>query len=247
MTIVVEEKKLCGLCNSENKFRCIATTNAFGSKDLDTRPPEMQRSTMFTWVQRCSKCGYCASNVSKSRPGFEAVVNAEEYRKQLNDQAFPELANSFLCKAIIDRETNDYAGATWALIHAAWVCDDAHRPNEAAVCRHKAATMLVTAEDHGQQVGSRSGASTAILVDLLRRSGRTDDARRVIAERRAGITDDIITRVLDFQSNLIEKGDTSCYTISQALTTKKNFWGVTSAIRKIFSKVTKTNPKKILR
>jgi len=218
MTTLYEEKIRCALCNSENEFTGIGSTNTFlGSPDLDTRPPEMQRSTIFAWVQRCPECGYCASDVSKSPPGSETVVNGSEYRKQLNDQAYPELANSFLCKAIIDREAHDYAAATWALINAAWVCDDEGRPDEAVVCRHKAADMLVTAEDHGQQVAEQNGASTAILVDLLRRAGRTDDARKAIAERRTGIAEGIIIRILDFQSVLIQKGDVSCHKISEAV------------------------------
>lgn len=217
MTTFYKQKVRCALCKSENVFIGIASTNASGFPDLDTRPPEMQRSTIFAWVQRCSQCGYCASDVSKSRPGSEAVVNGAEYHKQLDDQAYPELANSFLCKAIIDREANDYAVATWALIHAAWVCDDADRAAEAVVCRSKAADMLVTAEAHGQRVAEQNGASTAILVDLLRRAGRTDDARRVIAERRTGISEAIIIRILDFQSDLIEKCGTSCHTISEVL------------------------------
>ena len=59
-------------------------------------------------------------------------------------------------------------------------------------------------------------AGTAILVDLLRRSGQMDDARKTIVERRAGIEEDTIVRVLDFQKMLIDKGDTSCHTIAEA-------------------------------
>jgi hypothetical protein len=217
MTTIRVNKARCALCNSENEFTGIGSTNTFGSPDLDTRPPEMKRSTIFAWVQRCPNCGYCASDVRQSRPEFKAIVTGAEYRRQLNDPAYPELANSFLCKAIIDGGASDYAGATWALIHAAWVCDDADLSDEAAECRHKAADMLMTAEDHGQQVAKQEGASTAILVDLLRRSGRTADARRAIAERGTGVAEDIIVRILDFQSSLIEKSDVSCHTVSAAL------------------------------
>lgn len=215
MTTIFEEKKRCALCNSENQFGFIGSTNTFGSSDLDTRPPEMQRSTMSVWVQRCPVCGYCTFDVSTSRPGSEAVVNSEEYRKQLNSKLYPELANSFLCKSIIDREADDYARSTLALIHAAWVCDDADYPIEAKICRYKAAEILVTAESRGQVIAEQQGVSTLILVDLLRRSGHFDDARKAIAERRKGITVEIILRSLDFQSVLIQKGDTSCHNISE--------------------------------
>lgn len=143
------------------------------------------------------------------------MVSGAEYRRQLNDYEYPFLANSFLCKAIVDREAREYVGATWALIRAAWACDDAERPDKAVLCRHKAANMLVSAEELGRQVADQDGVSTAILVDLLRRSGRTDDAAIAIAERRSRIAEDIILRILDFQAVLIRKGDVRCHTISE--------------------------------
>ena len=217
MTTLYKMKTRCALCGNKNEFTAIGSTNTFGSPDLDTRPPEMGRSTIFTWVQRCTECGYCATDVSKSNPVAEAVVKGQEYRRHLNNHAYPESANSFRCKAIIDLEAGNYVGATWALVHAAWVCDDADRPDEAMVCRYMAADMLVTAEKHGQQIAKQNGASTTILVDLLRRSGRTEDARRAITERRSQITEDIIIRILEYQSDLIEKDDKCCHTISEAI------------------------------
>jgi hypothetical protein len=217
MTTIYTEIKRCAICDSESEFTGISSTNRFGSPDLDTRPPEMMRSTIHTWVQRCPQCGYCASDISELHPGAEDVVNEDQYRKQLNDQAYPDLANSFLCKSIIDRVAGEYASATWSFLHAAWVCYDANRPDEAVKCRHKAAYMLLTSEGDGQQVINQNGASTAILVDLLRRSGQFDEALRVIAEHRTDRTEDIICRILDFQTILIKNGDVSCHTISEAL------------------------------
>ena len=217
MTTLYEEKVRCGVCGTESEYTGIGSTNAFGSADLDTRPPEMKRSTIFAWVRRCPECGYCDSDVSKSRPDSKAVTSGEEYRNQLNNPAFPELANSFLCKAVLDREAKDYGSATWALIHAAWACDDSDCPSQAMACRGKAADMHMLAETERQQVAEQSGAGTAILVDLLRRSGRLDQARELIAARRAAVTEDIIVRVLDFEVALIEKGDVSCHTIAEAL------------------------------
>jgi hypothetical protein len=75
---------------------------------------------------------------------------------------------------------------------------------------------LARAEEHGQRLSKQEGAGTAILADLLRRSGRFDQARRAIAERRGTIADDIILRVLDFQIWLIDQDDESCHTIAEA-------------------------------
>jgi hypothetical protein len=102
----------------------------------------------------------------------------------LTDSNFPELANSFLCLAIIEQELKDFAQATWAIIYAAWVCDDAKIPKQAIECRRKAAETLRKAEDQGQAIVNEAGVSTAILADLLRRSGQIDEARKVIASQR---------------------------------------------------------------
>ncbi|MCX5853785.1 MAG: hypothetical protein NTZ24_04225 [Deltaproteobacteria bacterium] len=75
----------------------------------------------------------------------------------------------------------------------------------------------MTAEDDGQQVFKREGANTAILVDLLRRSGQIEQAQKVIAARRGGITEEVIARILDFQSTLLDKNDVSCHTIAEVI------------------------------
>ena len=217
MTILYEAKAECGICGSESEFTGIGSTNEFGSSDLDTRPPEMRRSTIFAWVQRCPQCGYCESDVTKSIPGSKLVMDSKEYKNQLSDPEYPELANSFLCQAIINREAKDYAAASWAQIHSAWSCDDADLPDKAVLCRQKAAEMIMLAEKYGQQVVDQEEEGTAILVDLLRRSGRLEQARQVIATRRAKITEDIRARVIAFQIGLIDRNDSSCHTIGEAL------------------------------
>ncbi|MFH1147949.1 MAG: tetratricopeptide repeat protein [Pseudomonadota bacterium] len=217
MTTFNKRKVRCSICGTEAEYLGISSTYTFGSPDLDTRPPKMQRSTIIAWVQRCPKCGYCASDVSTARPEAQAVVIGQEYKDQLNDPTYPKLAASFLCKAILDREFKDFAAATWALIHAAWACDDSDQTEEAMACRQKAADMLVIAEEHGQQVADQDGASTAMLVDLLRRSGQLEQARITIAARRSSITADIIALILDFQTGLLDRNDISCHTIDDAL------------------------------
>jgi len=217
MTTLYEENVQCCVCGAKNKFSGIGSTNALGSADLDTRPSEMKRSTIFAWVQRCPECGYCAFNVGSPLEGAKSVVRSIEYKKQLEDSTFPELANSFLCKAMIDRESKDYSAATWALIYAAWVCDDSGHASQATACRKRAADMLAIAEEQGQQMLHQEGADTAVLVDLLRRSGQFEKARQVIEKRRGSISEDIIAYVLDFQIALIDKQDLSCHTIDEAL------------------------------
>lgn len=133
MTTLYKEKARCAVCGTETEYTCIGSTNAFGSPDLDTRPPERHRSTIFAWVQRCPECGYCGSDVSQAPSQAASVVSSPEYTRQLSDSTYPELANKFLCKALIDERSGDYAAAAWALIHAAWACDDADQAVTPAV------------------------------------------------------------------------------------------------------------------
>ena len=225
MTTVTEKRVRCCLCEVESKFTGIGSAQSAGFPDLDTRPPEMVRSTMFAWIQRCPECGYCARDVAEPRPEAVDIVNTKEYKRQLNDQTYPKLANSFLCRALIDFACGDYSAATWALTQAAWVCDDSGASDQALVCRQQAANMLRVAKERGQQVSEPEGSSTALLVDLLRRSGRLDDARKAIAAKRDMIADGNILRVLDFQTALIDKNDMLCHTLAEVFAEEKRSEG----------------------
>jgi uncharacterized protein (DUF2225 family) len=216
MTTLYEEKARCAVCGSETEHTVIGSTNTFGSPDLDTRPPEMKRSTIFAWVQRCPECGYCTSDVSAASSQAAAVVRSPEYTRQLSDSTCPELVNAFLCKALIDEGSGDYAAAAWSLIHAAWACDDAEKAEPARTCRGKAADMIEKALGNGQKVAEQDGADTAIRVDLLRRAGRASEARKLITTNRPASAEDIIADILDLQDALLTDGDEACHTIAEA-------------------------------
>ena len=217
MTTLYEWKIRCSVCGTEAEQTETGSTNAFGSPDLDTRPPEMQRSTIDTWVQHCSGCGTCADDLSKVDPSAGAVVKTPDYKAQLRDAEFPELANSFICKSIIDEYGGEFASATWALIHAAWACDDAKSTPQAVACRRRAAIMLRKAEASGQEVAEQPGVSSAILVDLLRRADALDEAAEVIEKTRGSLSEDVLKQVVQYQKELIEAGDLGCHTIEEAL------------------------------
>jgi hypothetical protein len=217
MTTQYRKKVRCAVCETESEYYIIISTNTFGSPDLDTRPPEMQRSTISTWVQQCPKCGYCGSDISNAPKIAESLVRSPEYQKLANETIFWGFANSFLCKAMIDEKMSNYVDATWASIHAAWVNDDANQADQARICRCKAVNLLLEAETHGQKVTELDEECTAILIDLLRRSSQFVQAQECITTRRSGVTENVIARILDFQEKLIEKEDDSCHTIAEAV------------------------------
>src|SRR6056297_1054156 len=207
MTTLHFEKLRCAVCGTEFEYTGIGSTSSFGLPDLDTRPPEMQRSTIFSWVQRCPECGYCSSDVQQAYPSAKQIIYCPEYIKQLNDENFYELANSFLCKAFIEDALGDYGVEAWTLIHAAWACDDDGNEVSARKCRVKALEIIARTIEHGQLFVVKDGLDTAIKVDLMRRSGLITEAKELILEKSGSITDDIISQILAYQDALLAKGD----------------------------------------
>ncbi len=138
MTRWLQKAVRCGVCNAEGEYPMLASTNEFGSADLDMRPPEMRRSTMRGWVQRCHQCAYCAPDLSEGPAIASEVITSPAYCQQRENEAYPELANSFLCWSLIGKAADLDAEAGWAAVNAAWVCDDAEAPSAADQCRLRA-------------------------------------------------------------------------------------------------------------
>ncbi len=63
MTFISKELEKCIVCGTESRHLVLLSSNTFGGEDLDGRPPNMLRRTMKRWVQRCRRCGYCATNL----------------------------------------------------------------------------------------------------------------------------------------------------------------------------------------
>lgn len=148
---------------------------------------------------------------------MSSLIRNPEYTRQLADSTYPELANSFLCDALIQQNFENYAAAAWSLIRAAWSCDDAMRDIQAKICRCSAADMIKMALANGQRIAQQDGAETAIQVDLFRRAGRLKEAQHMIQKMRSTIKEDIILKILAFEETLIARGDEACHTVSEAI------------------------------
>ncbi|GAG60973.1 unnamed protein product [marine sediment metagenome] len=85
MTTYYEKEIICAICKNKSTYEMTSSFNAFGSCDLDTRPPEMQRSTMQYWTQRCPDCGYCAIDISVSEENMVEIVKSSKYQNQLKE------------------------------------------------------------------------------------------------------------------------------------------------------------------
>lgn len=216
MTTFYEAEMKCAVCGKRSKHPQLGSTNTMGWPDLDTRPAEMQRSTMGYWVVECPGCGYCASDLEEAGPNARTTVAGEAYRALLADTAVPELARRFLGAAAVLEADRKLKAAGWSAVHAAWACDEEENGAAAAAARNRAVELFEAAIQAGEAVFSDGTDARALTTDLLRRAGRFEEARAA----GAGLLDEVeagpLRRILKFQLHLIEKGDTGCYTIGDA-------------------------------
>lgn len=219
MTTMTEEEVECCLCRAKSVHTIIHSTNAFGSMDLDTRPPEMERSTIWFVIKRCPLCGYCSPNLSEcdGKRKMKTLVASEDYQRILSDAEMPNVAASFLAWSYLQQQSGKYGDAAWSAMHAVWVCDDESKVAASKICREKAIALIQLAKSHKQKFARQKGMAEAITVDLMRRAGLLVQAFKLIEDARVMEIKESIVKVLDFQKQLIANNDRSGYTFVEAL------------------------------
>jgi hypothetical protein len=216
MTTIIGKDIKCAVCGLKSEYLVLGSTNAFGSPDLDLRPPEMQRSTMETWVQECPGCGYCSEDVSEPVPDADEVITSDDYIRLDEEQQFPELARRFLKYAcLISRENK--LDIVLAHMWAAWVCDDeVDKIAEARSCRELAMQHLRSLQPYPD---TEDGVmSAAIYIDMLRRNEKYQEAADMVQETLGfQSVDEVIKAVLEFQLDRCSQKDHKCYTVADAI------------------------------
>lgn len=216
MTTIYKGMKTCVLCGKTSEHAKWSTTSAVGSPDLDTRPPEMERSTIDMWIQTCPSCGYCAPSISERIKKASEVVDSDSYRQQLNNLEFPKLANAFFCYSLIQENAGKFAQAGWSSVHAAWACDDDGSTASAETCQKRAVNLLQKARANNQRFAEQHGVEEALMVDLLRRSGQFEEALRICDDGLKKEPGELLADILRFEKMLIGKADNTCHLVSEA-------------------------------
>jgi uncharacterized protein (DUF2225 family) len=215
MTTLITLEKTCGVCGTTSSHPAVASTNAFGSPDLDTRKPEMARSTFATWVQCCPQCGYCAFALNEVIGDAQQVITAAPYQNQRKALDLPELAKQFLCLALLYEAAEEHAPAGWAALYAAWACDDLGQLAQAKACRRRSAEHFRQALAEGKTIAGDDKTAICLLIDVLRRSEQWLLAESLCEDALRRHT--AVEKILRFQQLLINNLDAGCYTISQAI------------------------------
>ena len=204
----------CAVCGTLSRHESVDTSSCtYGPRDLDTRPPVPLRTALPTLVRRCPQCGYCATNLMEAGAQVKPVIESEAYRAQLNDEYTPELANRFLCAALIadDRGQRPYAG--WSRVHAAWACDDQGDDTSARRCREAAVATFREAREAGIEFIPGGEGEHLLLGELLRRAGRLEKAKTEIDAGLAEGPPPPIARLLEIELQLIAAANTASQTV----------------------------------
>lgn len=218
MTTIQTEEVTCGVCGKETTQISIGSTSIFGPPDLDSRPAEMQRSTIKYWVHRCPRCGYCGSSIQDGDPSLKPFLKTHEYLAQSKKRGIPRLARDFLCTSMLEEHTDNLRAAAWSLIFAAWVCDDEQLSERASDCRKRAYELIQRIQVAGDPWMPQPGADVVMGADLLRRAGLFDEAENLIgAFERADDVDDVINKLISFELELVKARDSACHTLAEVV------------------------------
>ncbi|MBN1147558.1 MAG: hypothetical protein JXA78_09890 [Anaerolineales bacterium] len=217
MTTLIQQSRQCLVCDAINEYVEVVSTNQLGNPDLDTRPPEMLRSTIPYWIQCCPSCGYCAPQVSVGPEEAREIVRSNAYLKQLGDPSYPPLADHFLCWAMIQEACGELADAGWACVHAAWACDDEGASMGASLCRMKAIEHFLQARRRGARFAEPAGVEDVLLADLYRRCGEFERAVTMVQVGVLKRPAETLRKVLYYQVKLVMQCDAAKHTIDEVL------------------------------
>ncbi len=210
-TLYLSEKK-CFICGTSRQYPLIdLTLKISGSRDLDGRPSQIQRSIIYMWVQHCISCDYCAPDIAVGKPEYSSLIKSPDYKQILMNTDFPNTAISFRCYSFIMEMEQSFADAAWAQLCGAWVCDDNKFENSSIECRKKALDLFNKATQSNQSFANSRSEENIAIIDTLRRTKQFDEARRMCTNELKNNPADQILDYLEFEIFLIDNGDSDCH------------------------------------
>jgi len=213
MTTVRNEEQICAMCGAKSTHMGITSTNAFGSPDLDLRPPDMERSTMGSWVQQCGDCGYAYRAIKEKAPKANTTVTSDAYKAIVSSS----LSATFLKASLISEGASDPDAAANYALYAAWAADDSGDKDEAISYRNRVAELFVMSLKGVDESSEQSMVTRTKMVDVLRRAERWTEATDLAKSLLEMDLPATIRAVLEFQTLAASQKDGRCYTTKEAL------------------------------
>ncbi|MBN1983568.1 MAG: hypothetical protein JW795_18675 [Chitinivibrionales bacterium] len=220
MTTVIFIDKTCYVCAAKSRYANIGISPPMLGKphDLDGRAATTQRSSIYLLVQKCPSCGYCAADISKGEPIIKEIMASAEYTDQLHDTRFPETADVFLCRSLLDARTGNYGRAGGASLCASWICDDSLSYQTAAFeCRIKALQFFQLARENRQPFNPSPQEEALIIIECLRRTAQFSTALAECKKELRKTDEKEFRQLFDFEKSLIKKKDTTRHTRTEVL------------------------------
>lgn len=220
MTTLLRVTRRCAICEHRSEHRLVASVSRAGAPDLDFRPPERERSLVYRAVQECPACGYCAADIGQAGESAAEVVGSRAYQQLRRDAGTPPPASCLLRASLIEVWAGRFVAGGYRALEAAWVCDDLgapRYPDAARRCRDRAIELFAAVRSRGQRFARTPGAERLLMVDLLRRAGRLEEARRLAEEGSGPGVGSRERAVLRFQLALLAEGDLDAYTMDVAV------------------------------
>jgi hypothetical protein len=207
MTTVRDFDRKCAVCTETSPQSVLTSTSTLGYPDLDLRPSEMRRSSMFTWLQECPHCGYVAVDIEDELDVSSDFLKSDEYLACGGYEFKSDLARRFFKHSIISRVRGDCRSRFFSLLHCAWKCDDAG--DGLSVEMRKLALRSIDKFDAMND--DEKDNLKLIEADLLRRSLQFDELIREFGD--VTFEDELKNDAIAFQLELASRKDSACYTI----------------------------------
>lgn len=219
MTLIMPVFVRCAVCGKESGQAYLKSSNGTGNFDLDFRPHGMIHDTIYVWISRCPHCGYCAANVGRQLKLTKRFVISDDYQQQLIDTQFPEKANEFMCASMLYEHSGSYAKAVHYSLCAAWICDDENLIERSIQLRGKIIDLIYEGARRNQLLQCcPQGGEDILLIDLLRRSGKFDEANKrydsainseisIYPQLKKGmiLSENLKSQLIRYEKELVEK------------------------------------------
>jgi hypothetical protein len=205
MTALYRDQRQCAICSSYTTFTCINSKFVFDDLDMDGRPYDMSLIILPYWVQHCSKCHFCSSDIRVTSEQAVDIIKTSAYLGIITDQSFPYVSREYNAASYLCRFAHDYANAGWHVLRATWKCEDAHHPLR-GVIRQQAIDNFLLALQHEQSFAPTLSEQHLIIADLYRRHGEFVLARKHNQQAAQLHPNNAISAAINVQANAIEDG-----------------------------------------